>query len=153
MQLLRLLLLLSFMVLMGCPEKPTPTPASEPATGGASQAQQTPAPVRSIEVTLREVLTEIDIKMTLKVKLDVDFNKYIILGACNPPFAHRALLAEREIGLLLPCNVIVYEDDEGKTVVSAIDPVVSMGGLVDNPELEPLALEVREKLNRAVDKV
>jgi uncharacterized protein (DUF302 family) len=99
------------------------------------------------------VLTEIDVRTTMKLKLDVDFRKYVILGACNPPFAHKALLAELDIGLLLPCNVIVYEDDGGKTVVAAVDPVAAMGAVVDNPELEPLAAEVRKRLNRAIDRV
>jgi uncharacterized protein (DUF302 family) len=99
------------------------------------------------------VLTEIDVKTTMKLKLDVDFRKYVILGACNPTFAYKALLAEMDIGLLLPCNVILYESDDGKTVVAAIDPVAAMGAVADNPELEPLAHEVRERLIRAIDRV
>lgn len=95
------------------------------------------------------VLTEIDVKTTLKKKLDADFRKYVILGACNPPFAHKALNIELQIGLLLPCNVIVYEEGDG-SVVSAIDPVAAMG-VVDNPELEPIAKEVQAKLKRVVD--
>ena len=91
------------------------------------------------------ILTEIDVKATLKKKLDEDFRKYIILGACNPPYALRALNLETEIGLFLPCNVIVYEADGGGTVVSAIDPLVMMG-MTDNPELGELAKEVRLKL-------
>jgi uncharacterized protein (DUF302 family) len=95
------------------------------------------------------VLTEIDVKATLKKKLDVDFRPYVILGACNPPLAHQALSAEREIGLLLPCNVIVYEDDDGTVVVSALNPMVALG-VVDNPQLEGVAAEVTEKLQRVV---
>jgi len=95
------------------------------------------------------ILTEIDVKATLKKKLDVDFDRYVILGACNPPFAHKALRAEYEIGLLLPCNVIVYERD-GKVYVSAIRPTVAMG-MVDNPELKGIAKEVEEKLRKVVE--
>lgn len=92
------------------------------------------------------VLTTIDVKDTLKKKLDVDFPKYVILGACNPPFAYQALQAEEEIGLLLPCNVIVYET-KGKTTVSIFDPM-TMGAVVDNPKIEPIAQQVKEKLLR-----
>ena len=95
------------------------------------------------------VLTEIDVKATLKKKLDADFRKYVILGACNPPLAHKALSTELEIGLLLPCNVIVYEEGDG-SVVSVIDPVAAMG-VVDNPELKPIAEQVQAKLKRVVD--
>ena len=95
------------------------------------------------------VLTEIDVKETLKKKLDVDFRKYIILGACNPPFAHKALQAENEIGLLLPCNVIVYENDEGKATVSVIDPGAAMS-MVDNPQLQEIAGQVTQKLQNVL---
>lgn len=95
------------------------------------------------------ILTEIDVKATLKKKLDVDFRKYRILGACNPPFAHRALLAEDKIGLMLPCNVIVQAFEDGRVEVAAIDPVASMQA-VDNPALAEIAGQVREKLGRAV---
>ena len=91
------------------------------------------------------VLTEINVKKILKEKLNADFRRYIILGACNPPSAHEALSAETEIGLMLPCNVIVYEPDDGGSVVSAIDPVSAMGA-VKNDRLKPLATAVREKL-------
>ena len=94
------------------------------------------------------VLTEIDVKATLKKKLDLDFRRYVILGACNPPLAHRALTVETEIGLLLPCNVIVYEEDGG-TVVSAADPG-AMLEIAGNPALKPIAAEARERLERAV---
>jgi uncharacterized protein (DUF302 family) len=92
------------------------------------------------------VLTEIDVKATLKKKLDADFRKYVILGACNPPLAYRALSTELEIGLLLPCNIIVYEENGG-SVVSIVDPL-SMLGVVDNPGLEPVAAEARARLQR-----
>lgn len=96
------------------------------------------------------VLTEIDVKATLKKKLDADFRKYVILGACNPPLAHRALQAELEIGLLLPCNVIVYEADDGGSVVSIVDPI-SMLGVVESAALDPVAQEARTRLQRVVE--
>ena len=97
------------------------------------------------------VLTEIDVQATLKQKLDADFLKYVILGACNPSLAHQALNTELEIGLLLPCNVIVYEDDGG-SVVSIVDPL-SMLGVVDSPDLDPVAQEARTRLLRVMDAV
>lgn len=96
------------------------------------------------------VLTEIDVKATLKKKLDVDFRRYVILGACNPPHAYTALNAELEIGLMLPCNVIVYETDAGGSVVSAINPMAALG-MVDNPDLLEVAEKVTEKMQRAVN--
>lgn len=96
------------------------------------------------------VLTEIDVKATLKKKMDVDFRKYKILGACNPLFALKALAAELEIGLLLPCNVIVYENDAGKAAVMAIDPVAAMT-MVDNAEVEKVAREVKQRLEMALE--
>jgi uncharacterized protein (DUF302 family) len=96
------------------------------------------------------VLTEIDVKATLKKKLDVDFRRYVILGACNPPFAYQALSTELEIGLLLPCNVIVYEAGDGGTVVSAINPMAALG-IVDNPQMIEIAEQVTEKVKRAID--
>lgn len=97
------------------------------------------------------VLTQIDVKATLKQKLDVDFRRYIILGACNPPLAYRAFTAELEIGLLLPCNVVVYESDGGSgSVVSIIDPVMMLGiGL--NPDLSPVGEEAATRLRRVLD--
>jgi uncharacterized protein (DUF302 family) len=96
------------------------------------------------------VLTEIDVAATLKKKLDVDFRPYIILGACNPPLAHRALAAERDIGLLLPCNVVVYAADEpGKSVVAAMDPVAALA-LTGNEQVRPVATEVRARLERVL---
>jgi uncharacterized protein (DUF302 family) len=95
------------------------------------------------------VLTTIDVKETLKKKLNVDFKNYVILGACNPPFAHQALTAEEEVGLLLPCNVVVYEKDNG-TVVAAFDPMV-MTKLSDNPVLLKIAEQVKERLQRVLN--
>lgn len=98
------------------------------------------------------VLTEIDVQDTLKQKLGVDFRRYRILGACNPPLAHRALQAELAVGLMLPCNVIVYEGEDGQTVVSAIDPMqtVAAHGV---PALLEVAQAVREKLTRVVQQL
>jgi uncharacterized protein (DUF302 family) len=95
------------------------------------------------------ILTQIDVKETLKKKLDVDFPKYVILGACNPPLAHRALETELEIGLLLPCNVIVYESSPGHSVVAAMAPVGAMS-VVGNPALLPVAEEAERRLRRAL---
>ena len=95
------------------------------------------------------VLTEIDVKATLKKKLDVDFQKYEILGACNPPLAHEALQKEVDIGLLLPCNVVVREAEDGRTVVEALDPVQQLS-VADNPELPELANEVRTRMERVI---
>jgi len=100
------------------------------------------------------ILTEIDVKATLKKKLDADFRKYSILGACNPNLAHQALETELDIGALLPCNVIVYEENNG-SVVGIVDPI-SMLGVVDNPDLDPIASEALERLKRvkaALDQV
>ncbi len=97
------------------------------------------------------VLTSIDVKDTLKKKIDVDFKKYAILGACNPGLAHQALLNEEEIGLLLPCNVIVYEK-EGKTVASIFNPMI-MTKLVNNDKLKSVAEEVNTKLTRVLEAV
>jgi uncharacterized protein (DUF302 family) len=96
------------------------------------------------------VLTEIDVKETLKKKLNVDFRKYRILGACNPPFAYKALQAEDKIGLMLPCNVIVQELPGGKIEVAAIDPVASMAA-VNNPNLRDVGEQVRAKLKAVID--
>lgn len=97
------------------------------------------------------VLTEIDVKATMKKKLNVDYENYLILGTCNPSFAHKALKAEKEIGLLLPCNIIVYEDN-GEVFVSSIIPTVAMS-MVKNLDLSGFAIEVEEKLKRAVDNI
>ena len=95
------------------------------------------------------ILTEIDVQETLKKKIDVDFKKYKILGACNPHFAHKALTSEDKIGVLLPCNVIVEEHENGEVEVSVVDPVASMGA-VENEALGSLALEVQQKLLKVI---
>lgn len=99
------------------------------------------------------VLTEIDVQATLRKKLDVDFRPYIILGACNPPLAHRALTAERDIGLLLPCNVVVMAGDvEGTSIVTAMDPVPALA-LTGRTDIAHVATEVRQRLERALARV
>ena len=112
--------------------------------------------VSSITGALKEegfgILCDIDVRATLKAKLNKDFRPYRILGACNPPFAYQALEAEDKIGLLLPCNVIVQQKDNGKVEVAVIDPVEAMN-VVDNPSLENVAKQVREKLVRALEKL
>lgn len=95
------------------------------------------------------VLTEVDIKQTMKEKRGIDFRPYVILGACNPPMAEQALAAELDLGLLLPCNVVVYET-EGGSIVQAMDPEPVMG-LVGNPTLEPIAREVKARLQTALN--
>ncbi|MBL1281460.1 MAG: DUF302 domain-containing protein [Fluviicola sp.] len=96
------------------------------------------------------VLTTIDFKATMKKKLDVDFYNYTILGACNPQFAHKAVLAENKIGTMLPCNVIVQEREKGKIEVSAVDPMASMQA-VKNVDLGGIATEIRGKLQNVID--
>ena len=96
------------------------------------------------------VLTDIDVQMTLKKKLDVDFRKYRILGACNPPFAYKALQTESRIGTMLPCNVIVQETEQGKIEVSAIDPIASMQA-IGNPKLKDIANQVQAKLKKVIE--
>jgi uncharacterized protein (DUF302 family) len=96
------------------------------------------------------VLTEIDVKATFKKKIDVDFRNYVILGACNPTYAHKTLEVDLDVGLLLPCNVIVYETDDGKSRVSAINPVSALK-VMDNEALREVAEEVSRKLRRVID--
>ena len=98
------------------------------------------------------VLTEIDIQSTLKQKLGVDFRRYKILGACNPPFAHEALQEDLAVGLMLPCNVVVYEGDDRRAVVMAIDPTQTVA-TTGNPKLGKLADKVKQKLARAIAKL
>ena len=97
------------------------------------------------------VLTEVDVTATLKKKLDVDFRRYRILGACHPPSAHKALSANLEVGLMLPCNVVVYEDDAGHAVVEAIDPMRTMAA--GDPSLEDLARDVQQRLARVLERM
>ena len=112
--------------------------------------------VSKVTNTLKEegfgVLTEIDVKSTLKKKLDVDFRKYVILGACNPPYAYRTLQTDLDVGLLLPCNVIVYETDDKKVYVSAINPVSALEVIKSEP-LKKIAVEISEKLKKVIEKV
>ena len=112
---------------------------------------------RAVERTTEElkkegfgILTTIDVKQTLKQKLDVDFRKYVILGACNPPLAHRAFKAELEIGILLPCNVVVYETDDSHSVVAAMAPMAAMGMVGGEPALKDVAREADERLRRTL---
>jgi uncharacterized protein (DUF302 family) len=111
--------------------------------------------IDSVKAALKEqgfgVLTEIDVKRTMKEKRQVDFRPYVILGACNPVLAERALEAELDLGLLLPCNVVVYEDNGG-SVVEAMDPEPVLG-MIGNPKLDPIAREVKQRLEKALDKV
>jgi uncharacterized protein (DUF302 family) len=120
----------------------------------------TALPVEEAEARVREflkdegfgILTEIDVRSTLRERLGVDFRPYKILGACNPPLAHRALQAEPEIGLLLPCNVVVEAGPAGGSRVSFLDPNAALG-LVGNPDLEPIAADAAQRLIRAADRL
>lgn len=108
--------------------------------------------IEKVQAALQEegfgVLTDIDVKATMKKKLDLDFRNYRILGACNPPFAHQALQQEDKVGTMLPCNVIVQEKD-GEVEVAAVDPIASMQA-IDNPQLGEIAKQVRERLQRVI---
>lgn len=112
--------------------------------------------ISKIQEALKEqgfgILTEIDAKKVLKEKLDLDRRPYTILGACNPNFAHRALDLMPEIGVLLPCNVLVYEKDNGEVIVSAMDPEAALG-LVGDPDIQEIAKEVRNKIEEALEKL
>jgi len=121
---------------------------SKTVTGGFDETVE-----RVIEALKKEgfgVLTEIDVKATLKKKLDVEFRDYRILGACNPPYAYKALTAEDKIGTMLPCNVVVQDAGGGKVEVSAVDPVASMQA-IDNPGLGEIASEIQGKLRKVVE--
>lgn len=112
------------------------------------------AVIERVTAALKEegfgVLTDIDIQATLKKKLDADLHKYRILGACNPGFAYKALQNEDKVGVMLPCNVIVQEREEGRVEVSAVDPIASMSA-IQNPELEGIAAEVASRLQRMIE--
>lgn len=112
--------------------------------------------VEAVRRALKEqgfgVLTEIDVRATLKEKLNVDFRKYVILGACNPPYAYRTLQADLDVGLLLPCNVIVYETDNGKIQVSALNPASALD-IIQSKSLRKIAEEVSEKLKKVIKMV
>lgn len=111
--------------------------------------------VKTTEALKKEgfgVLTEIDVSATLKNKIDVDFPRYIILGACNPRFAHKALLSEEHIGAMLPCNVVVRENNAGQTEIFAVDPLASMNA-VENEDLAPIAQEVQQKLKAVIESI
>lgn len=110
--------------------------------------------LRTKEVLSKEgfgVLTEIDVRATLKTKLGVEYGNYIILGVCNPSLAHQALLAEKEVGLFMPCNVIIYEEDS-KNFVSAIMPTVALQA-ISNPIIEKIAKQAEEKLKKIIDNI
>ncbi len=129
--------------------------ATKYAMGKTVALKHDEALARATEALAKEgfgVLTEIDVAATLKKKLGVDVPPYRILGACNPQFAHRALQAEPEIGLLLPCNVIVYEEDARRSVVAAFDPEVMLA-VIDNAQLREIATDAKERLRKAVDAV
>ncbi|MCE7981740.1 MAG: DUF302 domain-containing protein [Caldilinea sp. CFX5] len=112
--------------------------------------------VSAVTAALKEegfgVLTEIDVKATLKAKIDVEYKPYVILGACNPNLAYQALQVEPEVGLLLPCNVIVYDNGDGASTVSIVDPM-QMLGVVNNPALQPIAEVANTRLHRALDRL
>ena len=139
----------------------TARPLSEEALDGRNplwSARYASAPVRrssgpsnsALKAEGFGVLTTIDVKQTLKQKLDLEFRKYVILGACNPPLADRALHAELEIGLLLPCNVIVYEIEPGQSAVAAMAPIAALGIVGENQELASVAGEADQRLRRAL---
>jgi uncharacterized protein (DUF302 family) len=128
----------------------TPYGISIHTTLGHAEARE--AVIASLKQEGFGVLTEIDVRATMKAKLNADFRPYAILGACNPPLAHQALTNEIEIGLLLPCNVIVYEADGGGSVVSAMNAIAAME-FTGNPALKPVAEQATEKLRRALERL
>ncbi len=122
---------------------------------GASVAAPYEQAVERTKAALKEqgfgVLSEIDVKKTMKEKLDVDFRPYVILGACNPPLAHRALSTDLGIGLLLPCNVVVYDNGDGTSMVEVMDPEAALGIVGHNPAIAEVAREARTRLRKALD--
>jgi uncharacterized protein (DUF302 family) len=128
------------------------TTTLSPFTFGTRLAGPLAAVRPRVEAALRAegfgVLTEIDVQATMKAKLGVEWPPYVILGACNPPLAHRALEADPSVGALLPCNVVLREDGDG-TIVEAMDPMAALG-IVDAPAIRPIAAEARERLERAI---
>ena len=98
------------------------------------------------------VLTEIDVKATMKAKLDVDFQRYVIIGACNPPLAYQALSTDKSVGLMLPCNVVVYDNGDGSSTVSALNPMAAIG-VVGNPGLDAMATAATAKLTAAIERL
>jgi uncharacterized protein (DUF302 family) len=128
-------------------------PTRSYAIGAAVRAAHAEAVDRT-KATLKEqgfgVLTEIDVRATMKEKLGADFRPYVILGACNPPLAHRALSADLGVGLLLPCNVVVYDNGDGTAFVEALDPEAALGVVGDDPELAAVAREAKTRLRAAV---
>ena len=124
---------------------------------GATVAMPYAATIERTKTALKQqgfgVLTEIDVKQTLKDKLGVEFRPYVILGACNPPLAHRALSAELGIGLLLPCNVVVYDNADGTSTVEAMDPEAALGLVGENPAMAEVAREAKGRLQLALESV
>lgn len=136
--------------------KPQPSPSGHAARYGYGRTLDVPFP-RALERTRAGlqgegfgVLFEIDLAGKLQEKLGVDFRNYVILGACSPPVAHRALLEDLDIGLLLPCNVVVYEENDGRSTIKAID-ALQMMSITGNPKLESPASEVNERLRKVID--
>jgi uncharacterized protein (DUF302 family) len=132
-----------------------PTPVPSRAYGfGVSVALPYERAIERTRAALKDqgfgVLTEIDVKQTMKAKLDVEFRPYVILGACNPPLAHRALSADLGIGLLLPCNIVVYDNGDGTTTIEAMDPEAALGLVGDNPDIANVAREAKTRLQRAL---
>lgn len=133
----------------------TQSTAGRPYGFGATLAMPYDRAIERTRAALQEqgfgVLTEIDVKKTLKEKLDADFRPYVILGSCNPALAHRALQADLGVGLLLPCNVVVYDNGDGTSTVEALDPEAALGIVGDNAAIASVAHEAGALLRRAVD--